>query len=401
MRTLYFDCYAGASGDMILGALVDLGLDAASLKKEIALIGFSDYGVEFEKVDRSGISSTRAVVSVPNEKSHRHLHQIIEIIESAALSNAVKARSAAIFERLAKAEARVHGIDIQKVHFHEVGAMDAIIDIVGSCIGFEMLGIEHFLASAINVGSGFVEMEHGRFPVPPPAVTELLKGIPVYSEGVKGELITPTGAAIISTVSSGYGVIPEMVIEGSGYGAGARNYGKFPNALRLIIGETHSAKRGSVTDNETEPVSMLETNLDDVSPQVLGFVMHRAFELGALDCWFTPIQMKKNRPAVLFSVLCGKENRDNLIEMIYIETTTLGIRVRDIQRHATEREIRRVRTAFGEVDVKIGKFKGRIVNKMPEYEQVKALALEKGVAFHTVHEAALAAVADISLRANG
>lgn len=401
MRTLYFDCFAGASGDMILGALVDLGLDAEELKRQLGLLGFKDASIEFEKVDRSGIFSTRAVVHAPEEKSHRHPHHIVGIIQAAGLSDTVKARAVAIFERLAKAEAKVHGIAIEKVHFHEVGAMDAIIDIVGACIGFDMLGIEEFRASAIHVGKGFVEMEHGRFPVPPPAVAELLKGVPVYSGEIEGELITPTGAAIISTLCSGYGPMPQMVIERSGYGAGTRKYDKFPNSLRLIIGEADSVKQSSLSRIETEALTLLETNLDDVSPQVLGFTFDRALELGALDCWFTPTQMKKNRPAVLFSVLCKNEDSNKLTELIYAETTTLGIRVSEVHRHALKREIRRVRTPFGEVDVKIGLFNGRIVNQMPEFEQVKALALKSGVPFNLVREAALSAASDLSLRVNG
>lgn len=401
MRTLYFDCFAGASGDMILGALVDLGLEPEKLIRELRRLGFDGVSIEFGKADRSGISSTRAVVHAPEERSHRHLHQILAIIEAAGLSDTVRKRSAAIFERLAKAEAKVHGIGIEKVHFHEVGAMDAIIDIVGVCIGFDLLGIEDFRASAIHVGKGFVEMEHGRFPVPPPAVAELLKGVPVYSGDIEGELITPTGAAIISTLCSGYGEMPEMVIERSGYGAGSRTYEKFPNSLRLIIGEVDAAKQVGASGIETETLTLLETNLDDVSPQVLGFTMDRALEMGAVDCWFTPIQMKKNRPAVVFSVLCKNEDSNRLIELVYAETTTLGIRVSEVQRQALEREIRRVQTPFGEVDVKIGFFEGRIVNKMPEFEQVKALALKNGVAFNIVRDAAMSPASDFSLKANG
>lgn len=399
MRTLYFDCFAGASGDMILGALVDLGLDADELRSQIGLLGLKDYSIEFEKTDRSGISSTRAIVRVHEEKSHRHLHNIVETISKSGVSDDVKTRSTAIFERLAAAEAKVHGIEVGKVHFHEVGAMDAIIDIVGACIGFEMLGIENFACSAIHVGSGFVEMEHGRFPVPPPAVAELLNGFPIYSSDILGELITPTGAAIISTLCNSCGRMPEMVVEQSGYGAGSRQYEKFPNALRLMVGETTQARTDVENGIETETLVLLETNLDDIPAQALGFTMERAFELGALDCWFAPIQMKKNRPATMFSILCKSDDRDKLLEMMYAETTTLGIRVRDAPRHTIDREIRRVKTEFGEIDVKIGRFKGRIMNKMPEYEQVKKLALENRVAFRIVRDAAIAAAADMQLSA--
>src|SRR5215813_6847806 len=296
MRTLYFDCFAGASGDMILGALVAAGVSPEDLRSQLSLLNVPGFSVEIETVDRSGLSATHARVITQEEHKHRHLSHILKIIADSKLSEGVKSRASEIFTLLAQAEARVHNEPVEHVHFHEVGALDAIVDVVGAAICFELLGIERFVVASLNVGSGMVEMAHGRFPVPPPAVTELLKGVPFYSGDIKGELLTPTGAAIITTVCDVYGAIPEMKVERTGYGAGTRQYENFPNVLRVLIGETE------VDDAASESPWMLETNIDDLSPQILGHVMDRAFELGALDCYFTPVQMKKNRPGVLLSI---------------------------------------------------------------------------------------------------
>jgi uncharacterized protein (TIGR00299 family) protein len=294
-----------------------------------------------------------------------------------------------MFTRLAEAEGSVHGIPVEKVHFHEVGAIDAIVDIVGACIGFEILEIERFACSNINVGSGFVEMDHGKFPVPPPAVVKLLEGVPVYSNEVAGELITPTGAVIISTVCESYGLLPQLTLEGSAYGAGTRNYEKFPNVLRLMLGQTALETVNKLTDD----LILIETNLDDISPQILGFVMERTFEYGALDCWFTPIQMKKNRPATMVSVLCTSDKRIEIAELLYRETSTLGLRVREVERECLSREIVRVNTRFGEVDVKIARYNGTVTNEMPEYEHVRNLAIKYQVPFRIVQDEVLAELA--------
>lgn len=387
MRTLYFDCFAGASGNMILGALVAAGVDRDELVRRLSALPISDFDIEFTQVDRSGINSIHANVKVPHEHAHRHLHNIEKIINESELSDSVKANAAAIFTRLAEAEAKVHGIDVQKVHFHEVGAMDAIVDVVGACIGFEMLGIERFACSKIHVGSGFVNMEHGKFPVPPPAVTELLSGVPIYSTEIEGELATPTGAAIITALCDSFGPMPELKGQSVGYGAGTRDYEKFPNTLRIIIGESGE----TVDPAAIERLTLLETNIDDASPQVLGFMMDKAFELGALDCWFTAIQMKKNRPAAMASVLCRSQDRQKLIAMFYEETTTLGVRVTEIERECVDREIASVSTEFGPIDVKIGSVGGRIVNIMPEYDDVAAAAAQHNVPFNVVRDAAMIA----------
>jgi pyridinium-3,5-bisthiocarboxylic acid mononucleotide nickel chelatase len=382
MKTLYFDCFAGASGNMILGALIALGVDIENLIEQLQLLDVADFEIEISTKDKSGISAVYVDVKVPNEKAHRHLKTIKKIIEDSRLSDSVKKRAVRIFTNLAEAEAKAHGIEIESVHFHEVGALDAIVDVVGACIGFEMLGIEKFVCSKIHVGSGFVNMAHGKFPVPPPAVAELLKGFSIYSTEIVGELITPTGAAIISTVCDEFGNLPEMTIEKTAYGAGSRDYKDFPNALRLILGVSSSEFQvPSVNSSHNDALTLIETNIDDLSPQILGFVMERTFEIGALDCWFTPIQMKKNRPAVMISILCDEEKKENLTELLYTETSTLGVRVSTVERNCLVREIQKVETEFGAVDVKIARFKGKIVNVMPEYEQVKRIALEKNIPF--------------------
>ena len=382
MKTLYFDCFAGASGDMILGALVAAGVDPRALSKQLGLLDVSGFEVEFLTVDRSGISATQAKVQAPHEHADRHLSHIVKIINQSRLSEAVKDRSVKIFSRLAEAEARVHNQPVEKVHFHEVGAVDAIVDVVGAATCFELLGIERFVCSPLHVGSGMVDMDHGRFSVPPPAVAELLKGAPIYATEITGELVTPTGAAIITTVCDEFGPIPKMRLESLGYGAGTREYEKFPNALRVLIGDDNSP------DVEAETLWMIETNVDDMSPQIFGHVMDRAFELGALDCYFTQIQMKKNRPGVMFSILCRPADREMLSDLVFSETTTLGVRGYAVERRALERSTVRVDTEYGPIDVKVARMNGRMVNQMPEYEQCRAAALAADVPLRLVDEAA-------------
>ena len=387
MKTLYFDCFAGASGDMILGAMIAAGVDPCALKEQLALLDVQGYSVEFENADRSGISCTYARIKTEHEHVHRHLKDILKIIYESRLNASVKDRAAQIFSRLAEAEAKVHNQPIESIHFHEVGALDAIIDVVGAAICFDLLGIEWFLCSPLHVGSGTVDMAHGRFPVPPPAVAELLKGAPIYSTDIKGELVTPTGAAIITAVCKEFGPLPAMRLEHTGYGAGTRSYEKFPNALRVLIGQAHGL-------SNAETLLMIETNVDDMSPQILGHVMDRAFTLGALDCYFTPVQMKKNRPGVLVSVLCNAEMKEAIEALLFSETTTLGIRTYKVERRALERQIVRVETPYGPIDVKVARMNGHVVNEMPEYEQCRAAAVKANVPLRSVESAARNALAD-------
>ena len=386
MRTLYFDYFAGASGDMILGAMVAAGVEPRALIEQLSLLNVEGYSIDFERVDRSGISATYARVQTHHEHGHRHLSHILKIIYDSRLSEGVKERASRIFSRLAQAEANVHNQSVEQVHFHEVGALDAIIDVVGAAICFDLARIERFVCSPLHVGSGTVDMEHGRFPVPPPAVAELLKDAPVYSTDIKGELVTPTGAAIITTVCNEFGPLPTMKLEHTGYGAGTRQYEKFPNALRVLIGNAQPQAAG-------ETLWVLETNVDDMSPQVFGHVMDRVLETGALDCYFSPIQMKKNRPGVLLSVLCRPGDKEALEQILFTETTTLGIRSYQVERRALEREIVQVETQYGPIDVKVARLNGHVINEMPEYEQCRAVALKAGVPLKSVENAARLALA--------
>jgi len=387
MKTLYFDCFAGASGDMILGACVAAGVDPNYLREQLSLLPVTGFNIDFETVNRAGLSATYARVETAHEHSHRSLTDIKRIIDGSDLSSAVKQRAVQIFTRLAEAEARVHNEPVDHVHFHEVGALDAIVDVVGAAICFDALKIERFVSSPVHVGSGMVKMAHGQFPIPPPAVTELLKGVPFYSTGIKGELLTPTGAAIITTVCSDYGPIPEMKTDATGYGAGTREYPDFPNVLRVLLGESEAH---GATD---ERLWMLETNLDDASPQIIGHVMDRVLELGALDCFFTPVQMKKNRPGVLLSVLCGRDEKEAVMKLLFTETTTLGVRSYEVARRALQRSVVRVETQYGPIDVKVAHLDGRVVNEMPEFEQCRQAATIANVPLKIVEEAARLALA--------
>ena len=379
---------------MTLGALVDAGADARELTERLALLDVDGYEISFEKVDRSGISATRALVRmIKEEKKHRHLSHIEKIIGDSRLDDSVKERALKIFRRLGEAEARVHNVPVERIHFHEVGAIDAIVDVVGACIGFELIQVERFVASELHVGSGTVEMEHGRFPVPPPAVAELLKGAPIYSTDIVGELVTPTGAAILTTVCEEFGALPRMSIEATGYGAGGREYKNFPNVLRLLVGESDKAGEtpSGVSQQDVEELLMVETNVDDVSPQVLGHLLERALELGALDCYFTPVQMKKNRPGVLVSILCRPTDGEALHELLFAETPTLGVRSYVVKRRALEREAVTVETEFGTINVKVARHTGRTIGATPEYEDCRAAARAHNVALRVVQEAAHAA----------
>ena len=388
MKTLYFDCFAGASGDMILGALIAAGVEPEAFKRQLTLLDVKGYSIDFESVDRSGINATYARVKTAHEHAHRHLSDILKIIYDSRLSDGVKDRAAKIFSRLAEAEATVHNKPIDQIHFHEVGALDAIIDVVGAAICFDLLGIERFASSALHVGSGTVDMEHGRYPVPPPAVAELLKGAPFYSTDISGELVTPTGAAIITTVCTEYGPMPLMKLRQTGYGAGTRQYEKFPNALRVLVGEDQLGASDAEAPAD-ERLWMIETNMDDISPQILGHVMERAFELDALDCYFTSVQMKKNRPGILLSILCRAEQRPVLSELLFSETTTLGVRAYEVERRALERRIVAVETQYGPIDVKVAQLNGHIVKAMPEYEQCRQAARDANVPLWVVEDAVL------------
>ena len=385
MKILYFDCFAGASGDMILGALVGAGVGPSALIDQLKLLKLGGWEIDFERVDRSGISATYAKVKTSHEHAHRHLGDILKIIDESGLNQKVKDRAALTFSKLAEAEAQVHNLPVEKIHFHEVGALDAILDVCGAAIGFDLLGIEQFISSPLRVGFGMTDMAHGRFPIPPPAVSELLKGKPIYAGEIEGEFVTPTGAAIISTVCDRFESLPAMEISATGYGAGTRNPKGFPNALRVLVGESEGTYAAA-----DERLLMIETNIDDMSPQLFGHVMDRAFEIGALDCYFTPVQMKKNRPGMLLSILCRPNEREKFLQMLFAETTTIGARSYEVDRRALPRQTVRVQTKFGAIDVKVVHSNGE-VKAMPEFEQCRAIAQNAGVALREVQDAARAA----------
>ncbi|HJZ81985.1 MAG TPA: nickel pincer cofactor biosynthesis protein LarC, partial [Pyrinomonadaceae bacterium] len=314
--------------------------------------------------------------------AHRHLSDILKIIYDSGLNERIKDRAARIFSKLAEAESRVHNQPVEKIHFHEVGALDAIIDVCGAAIGFDLLAVEQFISSPLRVGFGMAQMAHGRFPIPPPAVAELLKDRPIYAGDIEGEFVTPTGAAIITTVCDRFENLPAMKIQATGYGAGSRDPKGFPNALRVLVGERETPAA------HDETLLMIETNIDDMSPQVFGHLMERAFELGALDCYLTNTQMKKNRPGILVSILCRPNEREKFLQLLFAETTTIGARSFEVTRRALARETIRVETQFGAIDVKVARGNNGSVKVMPEFEQCRQAAAAANVPLRKVQDAA-------------
>ena len=456
MRIAYLECFSGISGDMFLGALVDAGVPAEILEKAVCALGI---GAELRvsKVDRSGITATkvdvlvagevdaprelagvasghthtaqhehehmhsrahsqphgepwpptRTGVSAPHEHEHshedehgghthgRHLSEIIRIISSAAIGEAAKQKAIAIFETLGAAEAKIHNVDVQRVHFHEVGAVDAMVDIVCAAVGAEALGVDEIVCSPLNVGGGTVECAHGVFPVPAPATVELLQGAPVFSSGIQAELVTPTGAAIVKTLAARFAAFPSMKVERAGYGAGSRNFAGHANVVRLTIGDTveipaagDGASPVSTGEVGQDTVTVLEANLDDLNPQVFGYVMDRLLAEGALDVFGMPVQMKKNRPGTLLTVLAKPEDAEKLAKIVFAETSTLGVRRRDERRQVLERQWETVRTPWGDVRMKIASMKGAVTNYAPEYEDCRRIAEEKQVPLKSVMQEA-------------
>ncbi len=382
-RIVYFDCASGAAGDMLLGAAVDLGLPLERLRDELARLPVQGYRLETERVSRSGLAATKVHVRLDGEdKTHRHLRHVLEIIDGSTLDTAVKEKAAALFRRLADAEAAVHGTSPEKVHFHEVGALDSIVDVVGGVIALRSLGAERFVSSPLNLGTGTVTMSHGTFPVPPPATARLVTGVPVYGDG-EGELVTPTGALLVTGHATEYGPLPAMRIEASGHGAGSRDTRGRPNVLRLIVGQEDARAEGRVL--------VLETEVDDAAPQLLGPLLEQLLTAGALDAFFTPVQMKKGRPGVLVTVLAPPDRREAIEELLFRETTTLGVRRQEWLRTELERETATVATPYGPVRVKVGRRGAVVYNAWPEFEDCQRLAAEAGVPVKEVLAAALAA----------
>jgi uncharacterized protein (TIGR00299 family) protein len=380
VRIAYFDCFSGIAGDMTLAALVDAGVDPRAIQSAVNSLGLP-CELTFETVKRGGFRANYARVNTPPEHAHRHLHHIEAMIDRSTLSPRQNELAKRIFRKLGEAEAASHGVDIQKVHFHEVGAVDSIVDIVGSAVGLDLLGVDRIEASAIPPGRGSVRAAHGRMSLPAPATATLLKGIPLAESIVEFELTTPTGAAIIATVAEAFGPLPAMTVEAIGLGAGTKEFADHANILRIFVGKVHLPAA-------TDRVWVLETNLDDLPGEVVGYATAQLMTAGALDAFVTPIQMKKNRPGVMITVLCDEPKIADLEEILFRETTTLGIRRYPVSRHKLKRQAAEVETPFGIVKGKLGWLEGRPPTFSPEYEDCARVAREQGAPLREVYQAA-------------
>jgi len=382
MTTAYFDCFNGAAGDMIVASLIDAGADANVLRERLAALPVEGYALTVEKVSKQGFAATRFSVQLePTAKQpHRHLKNIVAILDDADLPAAVIDCSKLIFTRLAQAEAKVHGTSVEKVHFHEVGAVDAIIDVTGAALALDMLGVSRVICSPVPVGSGTVKCDHGIMPVPAPATAELLTGVPIAETPELGELTTPTGAAILTTLAESFGPMPTMSLRTTGYGAGTRDGRTRPNVLRVLLGEPSEA-------GETDEVTVLETNLDDTTPEIVAFAMDRLLAAGALDVYTLPIQMKKGRSGLLLTVLCEPARANALESVVFAETPTFGVRRTTMRRSKLRRRHETVQTPFGPIRMKIGEREGA-ATVSPEFEDCRAAAETNGVPLRVVMTAA-------------
>jgi pyridinium-3,5-bisthiocarboxylic acid mononucleotide nickel chelatase len=385
MTLAYFDCFSGISGDMTLGAMVHLGVPVQWLRETIQGLPLAGFDIAAETVTRSGIEAMRVQVRTAETHHHRGLGDIQALIGGSALSDRVKSDSLAIFDRLAEAEAKVHGCPKSSVHFHEVGAADAIVDIVGACLGLEYLGVATVIASPLPMGRGFVTCAHGVLPVPAPATLEILKGVPVYGSDEQAELVTPTGAAIVAGMARGFSPMPPMHIRAVGYGAGSRDAGGPPNLLRVVTGVP--ARQGAV--DACEKLVMVETCIDDMNPEIFSYLMETLFADGALDVFWVPVQMKKNRPGTWVRVLCAPEHRTVVVARLLSETTTLGVRFHDVHRTALRRETVEVTSAFGIVKVKKVWGVDGAARIVPEYEVCRRIAQKEGLSLQAVYETIL------------
>jgi uncharacterized protein (TIGR00299 family) protein len=423
-RTAYFDCFSGASGDMVLGAALDLGLPLEELRNALGSLAIEVGSISAERVLRAGVSATKFRLQEPRAHDHHHHHHhhdlppaggshgtreadrrppsaerraaahdhhhlkdIAAAIERSALSRDGKDRAIQLFRRLAEAEAAIHDVPVERVHLHEVGALDSIVDIVGTVFALEWLGAAHFVASPLNVGSGVVECAHGTFPVPAPATARLLEGAPVYAGAVASELTTPTGALIVTSYASSYGPLPLMRIDRIGYGAGDKDFKGHPNVLRLLVGEAE-------TDAAAQAIVTIECEIDDMNPQLFGPLMDRLYAAGALDVFYAPIQMKKNRPGTLVTVIALPERRHGISGVLFSETTTIGVRYREMLRECLEREVQPVDTPVGRIRFKVARRAGRILNAAPEFEDCVTAATERGLPVKEVQALAVKAWLD-------
>lgn len=393
-KLLYLDCFSGASGDMLLGALLDMGVPLDGLRE--ALRGMLPDGCELraQRVLRSGIGATQFSLVEPDgpaggdsHRQHRHLPDILRLIQRAGLSTSTKARATALFERLGRVEAAIHQMPVERVHFHEVGALDSIVDIVGAVWAIEQLAVDRIVSSPLNLGSGTVETTHGRLPVPAPATLRLLEDVPVYSSGVEMELVTPTGALLVTGHASAYGPMPAMIVRRQGYGAGGRDIEGHPNVLRAVVGDADPS--AALTR-----VVVLECNIDDMNPQLYGVVLDALYALGVLEVFFTPVQMKKNRPGTLLTVVASPDRREAVLGLLFRHTTTIGVRYQEMARECLAREFLTVTTPYGSIRIKIARRDGVVMNAAPEFDDCARRAAEHGVPVKDVHAAALKAYFD-------
>jgi pyridinium-3,5-bisthiocarboxylic acid mononucleotide nickel chelatase len=390
MKIAYFDCIAGASGDMLLGALVDAGLPVENLREKLARLNLGDeFELKANRVSKNGFGATKVDVLVHEHQHGRHLAEIEAILHKSSLPGQIQKQAASIFRRLAEVEAGIHGQPVEQVHLHEVGGVDTIVDVVGTLVGLEELGVQQVYASALPLGRGFVQGAHGQIPLPAPATVALLKGVPVRGSEIEMELVTPTGAVLLTSLCAGFGPIPAMTLTGQGYGAGGRDL-PIPNVLRLLLGEQVDA--GQAAGIET--LGLLETNVDDNSAEINGYVMEQLLAAGALDVFFTPIQMKKNRPATLLSVLCRPADVEALELILFRETSTLGVRRQPVERRCLERSSETVATPYGPVRVKVARLPDGSTKRAPEYEDCKQAAQARHIPLRVVYAAALGQAAD-------
>ena len=381
----YFDCFCGISGDMTLGALLDLGTPLEWLQKELSRLPLKGFQLTAKRIIRNGMTANLVTVDVEDPGQSRDFSKIKVLIKNSPFSETVKSRSLDIFGKLAQAEAHIHGCAVEEVHFHEVGAVDAIVDIVGTALCLEKLGIKKVVASQIPLGNGFVECRHGKLPVPAPATLEILKDVPIYGADIAHELVTPTGAAIIASVAESFGPLPPMHIEKSGYGAGQRELKDRPNLLRIIKGTPADSQRDIKDQLQSDEIIILETCIDDMNPEFFGFIMERLFEDGALDVYWIPVHMKKNRPGTMVQVLCDAACKERLIERLLSETTSLGVRYYKAVRRLLFREPYTVHTSLGEIEVKRVKDPDGGIRLIPEYEVCRKIALQRKLPLRVVY----------------
>jgi len=388
-RVLYLDCFSGASGDMLIGALLDAGLPFDLLRGALGSLAIDDEcAVSVERVSRSGVGAAQFIVTETaadaGSHRHRHLPGITKLVDRSALSVDAKARANRLFRRLAETEASIHQMPVEKVHLHEVGALDSIVDIVGGVFGLEWFGAERIVASPLNVGSGTVVCEHGTLPVPAPATAALLKGVPVYAAGSPGEKLTPTGALLVTEFADEYGVMPSMRIERIGYGAGSRDPKDYPNVLRVLVGDTD-------TPNLSNRITVVECEIDDMNPQIFGVLMDRLYDAGAVDVFYTAVQMKKNRPGTHVTVLVPPGRREAVSTALFRDSTTIGLRYSEVARDTLSRELVSVSTRFGDVRCKVARQDGAVTNVAPEFDDCVRLADQHGVPVKDVQAAGIQA----------